>query len=112
MITCPNPQCSVPYNTILAPSFIVTKPHQQHDESSLDPHSASIQGASSQCNFLDLKPIENLWSVLKRQVDKQMPVSCGQVQELIWQEWIMSQDLTHKLQKYNILNIVFQYTVP
>ena len=32
-------------------------------------------------------PIENLWSILKRRVDKQKPTNSDQVQALIMQEW-------------------------
>ena len=35
----------------------------------------------------DLNPIENLWSILKRRVDKQKPINSDKLQALIMQEW-------------------------
>uniref|UniRef100_A0A8C4REL1 Transposase n=1 Tax=Erpetoichthys calabaricus TaxID=27687 RepID=A0A8C4REL1_ERPCA len=49
-------------------------------------------------NSPDLNPIENLWSILKRRVDKQKPTNSDKLQALIMQEWVaISQDLTQKL---------------
>uniref|UniRef100_A0AAZ3S1T4 Transposase n=1 Tax=Oncorhynchus tshawytscha TaxID=74940 RepID=A0AAZ3S1T4_ONCTS len=49
-------------------------------------------------NSPDLNPIENLWSILKRRVDKQKPTNSDQLQALIMQEWAaISQDVTQKL---------------
>ena len=38
-------------------------------------------------NSPDLNPIENLWAILKKQVDKQKPTNCKQLQTLIQYEW-------------------------
>lgn len=38
-------------------------------------------------NSPDLNPIENLWAIIKRAVDKQKPSNCEQLKELITQEW-------------------------
>ena len=49
-------------------------------------------------NSPDLNPIENLWSILKRRVDKQKPTNSDKLQALIMQEWTaISQDLVQKL---------------
>uniref|UniRef100_A0A8C7SD41 Tc1-like transposase DDE domain-containing protein n=1 Tax=Oncorhynchus mykiss TaxID=8022 RepID=A0A8C7SD41_ONCMY len=49
-------------------------------------------------NSPDLNPIENLWSILKRRVDKQKPTNSDQLQALIMQEWAaISQDVAQKL---------------
>ena len=49
-------------------------------------------------NSPDLNPIENLWSMLKRQVDKQKPTNVDKLQALIMQEWAaISQDVAQKL---------------
>ncbi|CAJ0956792.1 unnamed protein product [Ranitomeya imitator] len=49
-------------------------------------------------NSPDLNPIENLWSIIKRRVDKQKPTNSGKMQALIMQEWTaISQDLVQKL---------------
>ncbi|CAJ0967905.1 unnamed protein product, partial [Ranitomeya imitator] len=49
-------------------------------------------------NSPDFNPIENLWLIIKRQVDKQKPTNSGKMQELIMQEWTaISQDLVQKL---------------
>ncbi|CAJ0953436.1 unnamed protein product [Ranitomeya imitator] len=49
-------------------------------------------------NSPDLNPIENLWSIIKRRVDKQKPTNSGKIQALIMQEWTaISQDLVQKL---------------
>ena len=46
----------------------------------------------------DPNPIENLWSILKRQVDKQNPTKSVKLQALIMQEWAaISQDVAQKL---------------
>ena len=46
----------------------------------------------------DLNPIENLWSILKRQVDKQKNTNSDKLQALIMQEWAASsQDVAQKL---------------
>jgi hypothetical protein len=48
-------------------------------------------------NSPDLKPIEDLWSILKRQVDKQKPTHSVKLQALIMQEWTaISQDVAKK----------------
>uniref|UniRef100_A0A3B3S7W9 Paired domain-containing protein n=1 Tax=Paramormyrops kingsleyae TaxID=1676925 RepID=A0A3B3S7W9_9TELE len=48
-------------------------------------------------NSPDLNPIENLWSILKRQVDKQKPANSDKFKALIMQEWAaISQDLAQK----------------
>ena len=45
-----------------------------------------------------VNPIENLWSILKRQVDKQKPTNSDKLQALIMQEWAaISQDVAQKL---------------
>ncbi|KAL4656121.1 E3 ubiquitin-protein ligase RFWD2 isoform X3 [Arapaima gigas] len=49
-------------------------------------------------NSPDFNPIENLWSILKKQVDKQKHRNCDKLQALIMQEWVaISQDLAQKL---------------
>ncbi len=49
-------------------------------------------------NSPDLNPIENLWSVLKRPVDKQKPTNSDKLQALVVQEWaVISQDVAQKL---------------
>ncbi|CDQ87187.1 unnamed protein product [Oncorhynchus mykiss] len=49
-------------------------------------------------NSPDLNPIENLWSILKRWVDKQKPTHFDKLQALIMQEWAaISQDVAQKL---------------
>ncbi|KAL0199311.1 hypothetical protein M9458_007851 [Cirrhinus mrigala] len=49
-------------------------------------------------NSPDLNPIENLWSILKRRVDKQKPTNSDKLQEVIMKEWVaVSQDLAQKL---------------
>jgi hypothetical protein len=49
-------------------------------------------------NSPDLNPIENLWSILKRRVDKQNPTNSNKLQALIMQEWAaISQDVAQKL---------------
>uniref|UniRef100_A0A8C7T280 Tc1-like transposase DDE domain-containing protein n=1 Tax=Oncorhynchus mykiss TaxID=8022 RepID=A0A8C7T280_ONCMY len=49
-------------------------------------------------NSPDLNPIENLWSILKRRVDKQNPTNSDKLQALIMQEWaVISQDVAQKL---------------
>ncbi|NP_001133228.1 transposase-like [Salmo salar] len=49
-------------------------------------------------NSPDLNPIENLWSTLKRRVDKQKPTNSDKLQALIMQEWAaISQDVAQKL---------------
>ena len=49
-------------------------------------------------NSPDLNPIENLWSILKRRVDKQKLTYSDQLQALIMQEWAaISQDVAQKL---------------
>lgn len=49
-------------------------------------------------NSPDLNPIENLWSIIKRRVDKQKPTNSDKMQALIVQEWTaISQDLVQKL---------------
>jgi len=49
-------------------------------------------------NSPDLNPIENLWSILKRRVDKQKPTNSDKLQEVIMKEWVaISQDLAQKL---------------
>ena len=46
----------------------------------------------------DLNPIENLWSILKRRMDKQKPTNSDKLQALIMQEWAaISQDVAQKL---------------
>ena len=48
-------------------------------------------------NSPELNPIENLWSILKRRVDKQKPTNSDKLQALIMQEWVtISQDVTQK----------------
>ena len=49
-------------------------------------------------NTPDLNPIENLWSILKRWVDKRKPTNSDKLQALIMQEWTaISQDVAQKL---------------
>jgi transposase len=49
-------------------------------------------------NSPDLNPIENLWSILKRQVYKQNATNSDNLQALIMQEWAaISQDVAQKL---------------
>ena len=49
-------------------------------------------------NSPDLNPIENLWSILKRRVDKQNPTNSDNLQALIMQEWAaIRQDVAQKL---------------
>ena len=49
-------------------------------------------------NAPDLNPSENLWSILKRRVDKQKPINSDKLQALIMQEWAaISQDVAQKL---------------
>ena len=49
-------------------------------------------------NSPDLNPIENLWSILKRRVDKQNPTNSELLQALIMQEWAaISQDVAQKI---------------
>ena len=49
-------------------------------------------------NSPDLNPIENLWSILKRRVDKENPTNSDKLQTLIMQEWaVISQDAAQKL---------------
>ena len=49
-------------------------------------------------NSPDLNPIENLWSILKRRVDKQKPTNSDKLQALFMQEWAaISQDVAQKL---------------
>ncbi|CAJ0924187.1 unnamed protein product [Ranitomeya imitator] len=49
-------------------------------------------------NSPDLNRIENLWSIIKRRVNKQKPTNSGKMQALIMQEWTaISQDLVQKL---------------
>ena len=49
-------------------------------------------------NSPDLNPIENLWSILKRRVEKQNPTYSDKLQALIMQEWAaISQDVAQKL---------------
>ena len=49
-------------------------------------------------NSPDLNPIANLWSILKRWVDKQKPTNSDKLQEVIMKEWVaISQDLAQKL---------------
>ncbi|KAL0978515.1 hypothetical protein UPYG_G00171540 [Umbra pygmaea] len=49
-------------------------------------------------NSPDLNPIENLWSILKRQVDEQKPTHSDKLQALIMQEWAaITQDVAQKL---------------
>uniref|UniRef100_A0A9J7ZTN8 Tc1-like transposase DDE domain-containing protein n=1 Tax=Cyprinus carpio carpio TaxID=630221 RepID=A0A9J7ZTN8_CYPCA len=49
-------------------------------------------------NSPDLNPIKNLWSILKRRVDKQKPTNSDKLQEVIMKEWVaISQDLAQKL---------------
>ena len=49
-------------------------------------------------NSPDLNPIENLWSILMRRVDKQKPTNSDKLQALIMQEWAAnSQDVAQKL---------------
>uniref|UniRef100_A0A674DE09 Tc1-like transposase DDE domain-containing protein n=1 Tax=Salmo trutta TaxID=8032 RepID=A0A674DE09_SALTR len=49
-------------------------------------------------NSPDLNPIENLWSILNRRVDKQNPTNSDKLQALIMQEWAaISQDVAQKL---------------
>ncbi|XP_073719128.1 uncharacterized protein [Misgurnus anguillicaudatus] len=51
-------------------------------------------------NSPDLNPIENLWSILKRRVDKQKPTNSDKLQEVIMKEWVaICQDLAQKLIK-------------
>ncbi|CDQ69127.1 unnamed protein product [Oncorhynchus mykiss] len=38
-------------------------------------------------NSPDLNPIENLWSILKRRVDKQKPTNADKLKTLMMQEW-------------------------
>uniref|UniRef100_A0A3Q2FGN4 Paired domain-containing protein n=1 Tax=Cyprinodon variegatus TaxID=28743 RepID=A0A3Q2FGN4_CYPVA len=48
-------------------------------------------------NSPDLNPMQNLWSFLKKQVDKQKPTNCDQLQALIRQEWFtINRDLVQK----------------
>ena len=49
-------------------------------------------------NSPDLNPIENLWSILKRWVDKQKPTNSDKLQTLIMQEWAaISQDVAQNV---------------
>jgi hypothetical protein len=49
-------------------------------------------------NSLNLNPIENLWSILKRQVDKRKPTNSDKLQALIMQDWAaISQNVVQKL---------------
>ena len=49
-------------------------------------------------NSPDLNHIENLWSILKRRVDKQKPTNSDKLQALIMQERAaISQDVAQKL---------------
>jgi hypothetical protein len=49
-------------------------------------------------NSPDLNPIENLWSILKWQVDKQNPTNSDKLQALIMQEWAaISHNMAQKL---------------
>jgi transposase len=49
-------------------------------------------------NSPDFNPIENLWSILKRRVDKQKPTNSDKPQALIIKEWAaISQDVAQKL---------------
>ena len=44
------------------------------------------------------RPIENLWSILKRRVDKQKPKDSDKLQALIMQEWAaIIKDVAQKL---------------
>ncbi|KAK1797327.1 hypothetical protein P4O66_008705 [Electrophorus voltai] len=62
--------------------------HDQHIEM-LDPWPG---------NSPDLNPIKNLWSSLKKRMDKQKHRNCDQIQILIRQEWVaMNQDFAQKL---------------
>ena len=48
-------------------------------------------------NSPDLNPIENLWSILKRRVDKQNPTNSDKLQALIMQEWAATSQVAQKL---------------
>ncbi|KAK1791434.1 hypothetical protein P4O66_013448 [Electrophorus voltai] len=49
-------------------------------------------------NSPDLNPTENMWSILKKRVDKQKHRNCDQLQAFIRQEWVaISQDFAQKL---------------
>ncbi|CDQ77516.1 unnamed protein product [Oncorhynchus mykiss] len=48
-------------------------------------------------NSPDLNPIKNVWSILKRRVDKQKPTNSDILQALLMQEWAaFSQDVAQK----------------
>lgn len=48
-------------------------------------------------NSPDLNPIQNLWSILKRRLNKQNPTNSHNLQALIMQEWAaISQDVVQK----------------
>jgi septum formation topological specificity factor MinE len=45
-----------------------------------------------------MNPIENLWSIFKKRVDKQKPTNSDKLQALIIQEWAaISQDVAQTL---------------
>ena len=49
-------------------------------------------------NSPDVNPIENLWSILKRRMDKQKPTNSDKLQALTMQEWAaISQDVAQNL---------------
>ena len=38
-------------------------------------------------NSPDLNPIENLWNIVKRNVEKRMPKNCDELTEFMVEEW-------------------------
>ena len=38
-------------------------------------------------NSLDLNPIENLWGIVKTNVEKRMPKNCDDLIQYMWEEW-------------------------
>ena len=50
-------------------------------------------------NSPDLNPIENLWSIVKRNVERRMPKNCDELKHFMKEEW-------HNIPNHVLINLI------